>query len=54
LLKKDWPSAALGAVLSFISAAGRVEILPRRLASRGGASVVWPQVATELLEDLNV
>jgi hypothetical protein len=53
--RKDWQSAAKGAVLSEISgASGRSEILPCRLARRGGASVVRREAVINLTEDLNV
>jgi len=40
LSRKDWHSAALGAVLCQSRAHARSEILPRRLVGRGGALVV--------------
>jgi hypothetical protein len=48
--RKDWQSAAKGAVLSEIPA----EILPCRLERRGGASVVRREAAINRTEDLNV
>ena len=53
--RKDWQSAAKGAVLSEIpGASGRSEILPCRLDRRGGASVVRHEAVINLTEDLNV
>jgi hypothetical protein len=53
--RKDWQSAAKGAVLSEIpGASGRSEILPCRLDRRGGASVVRREAVINLTEDLNV
>jgi hypothetical protein len=53
--RKDWQSAAKGAVVSEIPGAwGRSEILPRRLDRRGGASVVRREAGINLMEDLNV
>src|SRR5690349_3243253 len=40
LSKKDWHSGAFGAVVVAVGCHAHSEILPRRLHSRGGASVV--------------
>jgi hypothetical protein len=53
--RKDWQSAAKGAVLSEIPGAwGRSEILPCRLDRRGGALVVRREAVINRTEDLNV
>jgi hypothetical protein len=53
--RKDWHSAAIGAVLSSdLGAKGAFEILPRRLVRRCGASVVRRDAVISRIEDLNV
>jgi hypothetical protein len=53
--RKDWHSAAIGAVLlSNLGRQGRSEILPRRLDRRCGASVVRRDAVINRMEDLNV
>ena len=53
--RKDWHSAAIGAVLSAdLGAKGASEILPCRLDRRCGASVVRRDAVMNRMEDLNV
>src|SRR6516165_6005886 len=53
--RKDWHSAATGAVLSAdLGAKGASEILPCRLDRRCGASVVRRDAVMNRIEDLNV
>jgi hypothetical protein len=53
--RKDWHSAAIGAVLlSNLGRQGRSEILPRRRYRRCGASVVRRDAVINRMEDLNV
>jgi hypothetical protein len=53
--RKDWHSAAIGAVLSVrLGRQGRSEILPCRLYRRCGASVVRRDAVFNRMEDLSV
>ena len=54
LSRKDLHVGVIGAVLFLNPGAKRSEILPRRLDSRGGASVVRRNAATNRTEDLHV
>jgi hypothetical protein len=53
--RKDWHSSANGAVLwPILGADWHLEILPRRLDRRGGASVVRREAVINRTEDLDV
>ena len=54
LSRKDLHVGVIGAVLFLNPGAKRSEILPRRLDSRGGASVVRRDAAMNRMEDLYV
>ena len=56
VVRKDWQSKPIGAVVvvNSGSAEGACEILPRRVPTAGGASVVRRDAAMSRTEDLNV